>query len=48
MSLYGLLPANVGMAAQFSENTFFTDKGFSSYNGMLVDPAQEHEPWSAV
>jgi hypothetical protein len=36
MSYYGLLPANVGMAAQFSENTFFTDKGFSAYNGMLV------------
>ena len=36
MSYYGLLPANVGMASQFSENTFFTDKGFSAYNGMLV------------
>jgi len=36
LSYYGLLPANVGMASQFSENTFFTDKGFSSYNGMLV------------
>ena len=36
MSQYGLLPANVGMAAQFSENTFFTDMGFSAYNGMLV------------
>jgi hypothetical protein len=36
MSYYGLLPDNVGMAAQFSENTFFTDKGFSAYNGMLV------------
>jgi hypothetical protein len=36
MSNAGLLPANVGMAAQFSENTFFTNKGFSSYNGMLV------------
>ena len=36
LSQYGLLPANVGMAAQFSENTFFTDKGFSAYNGMLV------------
>jgi hypothetical protein len=30
------LPANVGMGAQFSENTFYTNKGFSSYNGMLV------------
>ncbi len=36
MSNSGLLPANVGMAAQFSENTFFTDMGFSAYNGMLV------------
>ncbi len=36
MSNAGLLPSNVGMGAQFSENTFFTDKGFSSYNGMLV------------
>ena len=36
MSNAGLLPANVGMAAQFSENTFFTDKGFSSYNGLLT------------
>jgi hypothetical protein len=36
MSNAGLLPANVGMAAQFSENTFFTDMGFSAYNGLLV------------
>jgi hypothetical protein len=36
MSNFGMLPANVGMGAQFSENTFFTDGGFSSYNGMLV------------
>jgi len=36
MSNAGMLPANVGMGAQFSENTFFTDMGFSSYNGMLV------------
>ena len=36
MSYYGLLPANVGMAAQLSENTFFTDMGFSDYHGMLV------------
>ena len=34
---FGLgLPTNVGMGAQFSENTFYTNKGFSSYNGMLV------------
>jgi hypothetical protein len=31
-----MLPANVGMASQFSENTFFTDMGFSAYNGLLV------------
>jgi hypothetical protein len=36
MSLFGLLPNNVGMAGQFSENTFFTDGGFSSYNGLLT------------
>jgi|HubBroStandDraft_1064217.scaffolds.fasta_scaffold11732_2 hypothetical protein len=36
MSYVGMLPNNVGMAAQFSENTFFTDMGFSSYNGMLA------------
>ncbi len=36
LSQYGLLPANVGMGAQFSENTFFTDKGFSDYNGLLT------------
>ena len=36
MSYYGLLPANVGMGAQYSENTFFTDGGFSSYNGLLT------------
>jgi len=34
---YGLgLPANVGMGAQFSENTFYTNKGFSAYNGLLA------------
>ncbi len=32
----GLLDYNVGMASQFAENTFLTNKGFSSYNGMLV------------
>lgn len=30
------LPYNVGMGSQFSENTFYTNKGFSGYNGMLV------------
>jgi hypothetical protein len=27
---------NVGMASQFSENTFFTNKGFSTYQGLLA------------
>jgi len=36
MSYYGMLPDNVGMSAQLSENTFFTDMGFSSYNGLLA------------
>jgi hypothetical protein len=29
-------PANVGMGAQFSENSFHSNKGFSSYNGLLA------------
>jgi hypothetical protein len=29
-------PLNVGSAAQFSENSFYTNPGFSSYNGMLL------------
>ena len=34
---FGLgLPPNVGMGAQFSENTFYTNKGSSSYNGLLT------------
>jgi len=34
---FGLgLPPNVGMGSQFSENTFYTNKGFSSYNGLLT------------
>jgi hypothetical protein len=32
----GLLPSNVGMGSQFSENTFYTNKGFSSYHGLLA------------
>jgi hypothetical protein len=31
-----LLPPNVGMDAQFAENTVYTNKGFSSYNGLLT------------
>ena len=34
---FGLgLPPNVGMAAQFAENTFYTNKGFSAYHGLLT------------
>lgn len=36
LALFGLLPPNVGMGAQFSENTFYTNKGSSSYNGLLT------------
>jgi hypothetical protein len=31
-----LLPPNVGMAAQYSENSFHNNLGFSSYNGLLL------------
>lgn len=27
---------NIGMGSQFSENSFYTNEGFSSYNGLLV------------
>jgi hypothetical protein len=36
LSAFGLLPPNVGMAAQFAENTFYTNKGSSNYNGLLT------------
>jgi hypothetical protein len=35
-SLSPSLGYNVGMAAQFGENTVYTNKGFSSYHGLLV------------
>jgi Carboxypeptidase regulatory-like domain len=35
-ALSNFTPLNVGSAAQFSENSFYTSKGFSSYNAMLV------------
>jgi hypothetical protein len=35
-ALSGLLPPNVGMGAQFSENGFYTNKGFSTYQGLLT------------
>lgn len=34
--LPGLLSPNVGMPSQYSSNTVWTNKGFSSYNGLLV------------
>lgn len=36
LSSVPLIPDNVGMGSQFSEFTYYTNKGFSSYNGMLV------------
>jgi hypothetical protein len=36
LSKYGGLPPNVAMGAQFSENTFYTNLGSSSYNGVLA------------
>jgi hypothetical protein len=35
-SAYGALPPNVGLASQFAQSTFITNKGFSSYNGLLA------------
>ena len=32
----GLLDYNVGMASQFASNAYFTNKGSSSYNGLLA------------
>jgi hypothetical protein len=34
-NLAPLAPLNVGSSAQFDENTFYTNKGFSSYNAFL-------------
>lgn len=31
-----LIQPNIGMASQYSENTYYTNKGFSTYHGMLV------------
>jgi hypothetical protein len=36
LAAYGLIDGNVGMGSQFSENTYYTNKGFSGYHGMLV------------
>lgn len=35
-AISGLMDYNVGMAAQLAENTMYTNKGYSSYNGLLV------------
>ncbi len=32
----GALPANVGVASQFAIDTFYTNKGFSSYNAAII------------
>jgi hypothetical protein len=37
LSAYNLIDYNVGMASQFSENTFYTNKGSSVYHGLLVN-----------
>ena len=31
-----ILPTNAGMASQYGDNTVWTNKGFSSYNAMLI------------
>ncbi|MDR3724865.1 MAG: carboxypeptidase-like regulatory domain-containing protein [Terracidiphilus sp.] len=36
LNAYGVLPNYVGMGAQFSEFTYYTNKGFSNYNGLLA------------
>ena len=35
-SISNITPLNVGSSAQFSQNSFYTSGGFSSYNAMLV------------
>jgi hypothetical protein len=36
LAAQGVLPPNVGMAAQFAGDTVWTNKGFSSYSGLLI------------
>ncbi|MGA2167821.1 MAG: TonB-dependent receptor [Terracidiphilus sp.] len=36
LAAYQLIPPNVGMGSQYSEFTYYTNKGFSGYNGLLV------------
>jgi hypothetical protein len=35
-AISSITPPNVGMATQFSENSFHDNQGFSSYNGLLL------------
>ncbi len=35
-SLAPLAPPNVGSSAQFTENSFYTNKGFSAYHGLFI------------
>jgi hypothetical protein len=35
-AISSITPQNVGMATQFSENSFHDNQGFSSYNGLLL------------
>jgi hypothetical protein len=36
LSAFGVVDSNVGMGSQFSENTFYTNMGSSSYHGLLA------------
>ena len=36
LSAFGILPPNVGMPTQYADNTVWTNKGFSTYNGLLM------------
>ncbi len=36
LSSNGLIAANIGEASQFAENDYYTNKGFSTYNGLLL------------
>lgn len=36
MNSVGLIPDNVGMGSQFSEFTYYTNKGISNYHGLLA------------
>ncbi len=48
LSNFGVIDSNVGMGSQFSENTFYTNKGFSNYTGLLATLTQEPLRWPAV